>query len=200
MRTSFATWRSIRRTPARLFAYQARARECPVSALRHFQRSVGEPEQHLAASEISRLRGADALGLSRLLRLGAKERSHLFPGVVFGTTTTAPVVLRLANLAFERAKNTARTPDVKYHVLLPDTERSAAMSIIINGARCCGPLAPFAPIAASITTWLTSAHRRLAHDPPSMRWSSTTTSATSSPKGWRVERALWSRSDPAARP
>ena len=47
-----------------------RARERPRPALGHLQRGLGEPQLDLAASAESRFRGADALGLSRLLRLG----------------------------------------------------------------------------------------------------------------------------------
>ena len=50
-----------------------------------------------------------------------KERSHLFRGVVFGTMLhdDAFRFIRLGTF-IERADNTARILDVKYHVLLPD--------------------------------------------------------------------------------
>lgn len=53
-----------------------------------------------------------------------KERSHLFRGVVFGTMLH-DVGFRFIRLGtfIERADNTARILDVKYHVLLPDTEK-----------------------------------------------------------------------------
>ena len=53
-----------------------------------------------------------------------KERSHLFRGVVFGTMLHDDGFrfLRLGTF-IERADNTARILDVKYHVLLPDTEQ-----------------------------------------------------------------------------
>jgi len=53
-----------------------------------------------------------------------KERSHLFRGVVFGTMLhdDAFRFIRLGTFT-ERADNTARILDVKYHVLLPETEQ-----------------------------------------------------------------------------
>jgi uncharacterized alpha-E superfamily protein len=53
-----------------------------------------------------------------------KERSHLFRGVVFGTMLhdDAFRFIRLGTF-IERADNTARILDVKYHVLLPDDEQ-----------------------------------------------------------------------------
>jgi uncharacterized alpha-E superfamily protein len=53
-----------------------------------------------------------------------KERSHLFRGVVFGTMLHDDA-FRFARLGtfIERADNTARILDVKYHVLLPETEK-----------------------------------------------------------------------------
>ena len=53
-----------------------------------------------------------------------KERSHLFRGVVFGTMLHDDGFrfLRLGTF-IERADNTARILDVKYHVLLPDEEQ-----------------------------------------------------------------------------
>ena len=52
-----------------------------------------------------------------------KERSHLFRGVTQGTMLQddAYLFLRIGT-ALERADNTARILDVKYHVLLPETE------------------------------------------------------------------------------
>ena len=52
-----------------------------------------------------------------------KERSHLFRGVVFGTMLhdDAFRFIRLGTF-IERADNTARILDVKYHVLLPHGE------------------------------------------------------------------------------
>ena len=65
-------------------------------------------------------------------------RSHLFRGVTFGTMLRdeAYHFIRLGTL-IERADNTARILDVKYHMLLPATEESAARSTITSGARCC---------------------------------------------------------------
>jgi uncharacterized alpha-E superfamily protein len=53
-----------------------------------------------------------------------KERSHLFRGVVFGTMLhdDAFRFIRLGTF-IERADNTARILDVKYHVLLADDEK-----------------------------------------------------------------------------
>lgn len=53
-----------------------------------------------------------------------KERSHLFRGVVFGTMLHDDGFrfIRLGTF-IERADNTARILDVKYHVLLPDEEQ-----------------------------------------------------------------------------
>lgn len=53
-----------------------------------------------------------------------KERSHLFRGVIFGTMLHDDGFrfLRLGTF-IERADNTARILDVKYHVLLPDSEQ-----------------------------------------------------------------------------
>ena len=53
-----------------------------------------------------------------------KERSHLFRGVVFGTMLHDDGFrfIRIGTF-IERADNTARILDVKYHVLLPDTEQ-----------------------------------------------------------------------------
>ena len=53
-----------------------------------------------------------------------KERSHLFRGVVFGTMLhdDAFRFIRLGTF-IERADNTARILDVKYHVLLPEAEQ-----------------------------------------------------------------------------
>ena len=53
-----------------------------------------------------------------------KERSHLFRGVVFGTMLhdDAFRFIRLGTF-IERADNTARILDVKYHVLLPHGEQ-----------------------------------------------------------------------------
>jgi uncharacterized alpha-E superfamily protein len=52
-----------------------------------------------------------------------KERSHLFRGVTVGTMLKDDAFhfIRLGTF-LERADNTARILDVKYHVLLPDTE------------------------------------------------------------------------------
>jgi uncharacterized alpha-E superfamily protein len=52
-----------------------------------------------------------------------KERSHLFRGVTFGTLPRGDAFhfLRLGTF-LERADNTARILDVKYHVLLPEGE------------------------------------------------------------------------------
>jgi uncharacterized alpha-E superfamily protein len=52
-----------------------------------------------------------------------KERSHLFRGVVFGTMLHDDGFrfIRLGTF-IERADNTARILDVKYHVLLPESE------------------------------------------------------------------------------
>ena len=52
-----------------------------------------------------------------------KERSHLFRGITFGTMLRddAFQFLRLGTF-LERADNTARLLDVKYHMLLPQTE------------------------------------------------------------------------------
>jgi uncharacterized alpha-E superfamily protein len=52
-----------------------------------------------------------------------KERSHLFRGVTFGTMLRdeAYSFLRLGTF-FERADNTARILDVKYHTLLPSVD------------------------------------------------------------------------------
>jgi uncharacterized alpha-E superfamily protein len=70
------------------------------------------------------------MGLKDLQRGGyrdffdwVKERSHLFRGVVFGTMLhdDAFRFIRLGTF-IERANNTARILDVKYHVLLPATE------------------------------------------------------------------------------
>lgn len=53
-----------------------------------------------------------------------KERSHLFRGVAFGTMyrNEAFHFLRLGTF-LERADNTARILDVKFHLLLPETEK-----------------------------------------------------------------------------
>jgi uncharacterized alpha-E superfamily protein len=53
-----------------------------------------------------------------------KERSHLFRGVTYGTIMRGEAFnfSRLGTF-LERADNTARILDVKYHVLLPETER-----------------------------------------------------------------------------
>lgn len=53
-----------------------------------------------------------------------KERSHLFRGVVYGTMLHDDGFrfLRLGTF-IERADNTARILDVKYHILLPDEEQ-----------------------------------------------------------------------------
>jgi uncharacterized alpha-E superfamily protein len=53
-----------------------------------------------------------------------KERSHLSRGIAHGTLLRDDIFrfLRLGTF-FERADNTARILDVKYHVLLPETER-----------------------------------------------------------------------------
>jgi uncharacterized alpha-E superfamily protein len=53
-----------------------------------------------------------------------KDRSHLFRGVVYGTMLhdDAFRFIRLGTF-IERADNTARILDVKYHVLLPDGEQ-----------------------------------------------------------------------------
>jgi uncharacterized alpha-E superfamily protein len=72
-----------------------------------------------------------AIPRSRVVGSGAteffdwvKERSHLFRGVVFGTMLhdDAFRFIRLGTF-IERADNTARILDVKYHVLLPETEQ-----------------------------------------------------------------------------
>ncbi len=53
-----------------------------------------------------------------------KERSHLFRGVVFGTLLhDDPFRFIRLGTFIERADNTARILDVKYHVLLPETEK-----------------------------------------------------------------------------
>ena len=49
---------------------QLGAGERPRPAHRHFQRGLGKPELDLASGAESRFRGAEALGLSRFLRLG----------------------------------------------------------------------------------------------------------------------------------
>ena len=50
----------------------------------------------------------------------------------------------------ERADNTARILDVKYHVLLPETGTSAAASTISSGRRSCARSPRSPPIAGSI--------------------------------------------------
>ncbi len=53
-----------------------------------------------------------------------KERSHLFRGVVFGTLLhDDPFRFIRLGTFIERADNTARILDVKYHVLLPESEQ-----------------------------------------------------------------------------
>ncbi len=50
----------------------------------------------------------------------------------------------------ERADNTARILDVKYHMLLPAHERSAARSTISSGRRSCARCRRSPPITGSI--------------------------------------------------
>ena len=50
----------------------------------------------------------------------------------------------------ERADNTARILDVKYHLLLPATRKSAARSIISSGPRSCARCRRSPPITGSI--------------------------------------------------
>lgn len=72
--------------------------------------------------EISRLSSSGSRDVQGEFFEWVKERSHLFRGVTFGT------IIKDVSLSFirlgtylERADNTARILDVKYHILLPST-------------------------------------------------------------------------------
>ena len=107
-----------------LVSHPIGARECSRPALGDFERGMGEPELDLA----TRSHNLDFEGLKRWgfrdFFDWVKERSHLFRGVMFGTMLhdDAFRFIRLGTF-IERADNTARILDVKYHVLLPETEQ-----------------------------------------------------------------------------
>ena len=99
------------------------ARERARGALADHLRDVGDAERHLA-------RDARASGATRVTGAGAtaffdwvKDRSHLFRGVTYGTIVRGEAFnfSRLGTF-LERADNTARILDVKYHILLPSVE------------------------------------------------------------------------------
>ena len=74
--------------------------------------------------ELQKLTGGE-LGSDRLLALfdWVKERSHLFRGVTVGTALRDEAFhFNRLGTFLERADNTARILDVKYHVLLPSIE------------------------------------------------------------------------------
>ena len=98
-------------------------RECPCPTRFHLERGLGNAERDLAANAKLRFRRSSAVGVRDFFDW-VKERSHLFRGVVFGTMLHDDGFrfLRLGTF-IERADNTARILDVKYHVLLPDTEQ-----------------------------------------------------------------------------
>jgi uncharacterized alpha-E superfamily protein len=67
-----------------------------------------------------------------------KERSHLFRGVTVGTALRDQAFQfnRLGTF-LERADNTARILDVKYHVLLPSVDDVGGQSTTTSGQRFC---------------------------------------------------------------
>ena len=106
-----------------LVADPARPGERARAAFGDFQRGLGESQSDLAASAKSRLRGAHALGLPRFLRLGEGAVASLpRRGVRHHAAHDAFRFIRLGTF-IERADNTARILDVKYHMLLPHGEQ-----------------------------------------------------------------------------
>ena len=96
------------------------ARERARGARRDHLRDVGRPQLHLArdppSDDFARI---EADGVAEFFDW-VKNRSHLFRGVTFGTMLRdeAYHFIRLGTF-LERADNTARILDVKYHTLLP---------------------------------------------------------------------------------
>ena len=80
-------------------------------------------------------------------------RSHLFRGVTFGTMLRdeAYHFIRLGT-HIERADNTARILDIKYHILLPSTADVGGAVDYYQWARCCARCRASSPTARSTAT------------------------------------------------
>ena len=94
-----------------------------------------------------------------------KERSHLFRGVVFGTMLhdDAFRFIRLGTF-IERADNTARILDVKYHVLLPAGRRGRRSDRLLSMGRAAAFGRGFSRLPQCLSRHgLPLAHRRAAH-------------------------------------
>ena len=127
-----------------------------VSRGRQPPRSVREAPGHAVTGELQELH-QDHEHADNAFFEWVKDRSHLFRGVTFGT------MLRDEGYAFsrvgtfvERADNTARILDVKYHILLPSVDDvggavdpSRASSTARSPAAATGSAAPaLAPVGA----------------------------------------------------
>ena len=79
-------------------------------------------------------RADDARGVLALPRMGQRRRrSPSTARPIAPCCATTPTGSPASALAIERADNTARILDVKYHLLLPETSGSAGRSTISNG-------------------------------------------------------------------
>ena len=89
------------------------------------------------------------LSLTRFLDY-VKKASLDFDGSCYRTMLRSEAYFfnRLGDL-HRTADNTARLLDVKYHLLLPSTSRSAARSTISSGSRSCAPSRRRPPIIGS---------------------------------------------------
>ena len=117
---------------------RGRAHQCARGAHRADGRDVGCDQRHLARTKRYGNGPTSREELSRFLRW-VQESSLRFDGSAYRTMlrNDAYWFSRLG-LYLERADNTARILDVKYHLLLPDERTaSAARSIISSGRRSC---------------------------------------------------------------
>ena len=103
------------------------------------RRDVGGDQRRLARAAALRRREDRPAEVARFLELGEGARRLRFDGSAYRTMlrNDAYCFSRLG-VFLERADNTARILDVKYHVLLPrDRAASAAASTISSGRRSC---------------------------------------------------------------
>ena len=102
---------------------QVRARERARGALADHLRDVGDAQRHLARDAAHSDASTSPAPARRSFFDWVKERSHLFRGVTYGTIMRGEAFnfSRLGTF-LERADNTARILDVKYHILLPRVE------------------------------------------------------------------------------
>ena len=116
---------------------RGRAHQCARGAHRAHRGDVGRDQRRLARAQALRQRADLARGVLRFLRW-VQESSLRFDGSAYRTMlrNDAYWFSRLG-VFIERADNTARILDVKYHLLLPAHEQSAVRSTISSGRRSC---------------------------------------------------------------